>query len=88
MASVFFAFREQTTENSREALVERIRQLPGVETAAPLKPNAERSSLRRLFYAEVTDDEAAHRLVEHLQRESEVETAELPATRMIIEAQL
>jgi hypothetical protein len=81
MASVHFIFREHASEEAQERIGDQIRGLPGVKSVARLKPDAKKPMLRRFWYANVADDNAASALVEHLRGRSDIESADVPAPR-------
>jgi cell division protein FtsX len=83
MASVVFAFREQSSEESQDLVRNQILDLPGVHTVARISPEATKPALRRLWYAEVSDDEAMS-LVTKLRARSDIESADMPAERRLI----
>jgi cell division protein FtsX len=83
MASIVFAFREQSSEERKDLVRNQILELPGVRTVARISPEATKPALRRLWYAEVSDDEATT-LVTKLREHSDIESAAIPAERRLI----
>ena len=83
MTSVLFTFNEAASEQAQDDLGKKLMS-EGVEKVGRINPAAKRPSLRRMWYAEVADEKAAA-LAEKLNGLSEIEIAELPAERNLLE---
>lgn len=81
MTAVVFAFREHASEEDQARLRTQILAAPGVRVVARISPEATKPSLRRLWYADVVDDQAASKLVKRLRERSDIQSADLPAQR-------
>ena len=84
MANVFFTFRDQASEEHQDQVRKQILELPGVRTVARISPDAKKDALRRLWYADVSDDGAATDLVTQLRQHENIASADLPATRRLV----
>jgi hypothetical protein len=84
MTAVVFAFREHASEEDQDRLRAQILDAPGVRVVARISPEATKPSLRRLWYADVTDDRAASELVKRLRERSDIQSADLPAQRQAL----
>lgn len=83
MTSVHFTFKEAVSEQVQDDVGETLRS-EGVERVGRISPDAKRPSLRRMWYAEVADDKAAA-LAAKLSSLGEIELAELPAERKLLD---
>ena len=83
MTSVHFIFREHASEESQDRIGDQIRALPGVKSVTRLKPDAKKPMLRRFWYADVADENAASALVQHLRGHGDIESADVPAQRAL-----
>ncbi|WFT81019.1 MULTISPECIES: hypothetical protein [unclassified Methylobacterium] len=84
MSSVMFTFGEHTPEHLQDTLGDRIKQIPGVRSVGRISPGAKKPELRRLWYAEVLNSDAASALVAQLREQDGIVSAELPAERGLI----
>jgi hypothetical protein len=84
MTAIFFNVRSDTAPARRRALLEELRQRPGIRSAAALRPDARSESIQRMFYANVEDDADVTALLRDLQQRPEVESADLPAERHLL----
>jgi hypothetical protein len=80
MVVVVFAFREHASEEDQDLARTQILAVPGVHAVARISPAATKPSLRRLWYAEVADDNASD-LVKRLRDRGDIQSADLPAQR-------
>jgi cell division protein FtsX len=85
MANVVFAFREHASEEKQDLVRNQILGLPGVQNVARISPDATKATLRRLWYADVADDGAASNLLKHLREHDDIQSADLPAERRLID---
>jgi hypothetical protein len=81
---VNFNFKPEVAGEDRDSAVDRIKQWDSVVEAAPLKPDARHSGLRRMYHAYVADGADVGETVERLSGLPEVELAEAPAQRHLI----
>jgi hypothetical protein len=84
MKSVVFTFNEHASEENQDRMSHRLLELPGVSNVGRISPDATKSALRRLWYAEVADEKAASDLVTRLRQHDEIQSADLPAERGLI----
>jgi len=83
MKSVMFTFDERASEENQEQVSHQIQNLPGVHNVGRISPDATKPGLRRLWYAEVADENAASDLVIRLRQHDDIESADLPAERKL-----
>ncbi|WP_244424864.1 hypothetical protein [Methylobacterium nodulans] len=79
-----FKFGAHTPEKVQDEIRDHIKNLAGVSNVGRISPKATKPALRRLWYAEVTDDAAASKLVTKLREQEGIESAELPSQRSLI----
>jgi hypothetical protein len=79
--SIFFNVRPDVGQDSQETLLKRLTGLTGVQKAAALRPNSKNAAVRRMYYAQVNDDADIESLREAIASSPEVESADLPAQR-------
>jgi|HubBroStandDraft_4_1064222.scaffolds.fasta_scaffold73321_2 cell division protein FtsX len=84
MTNVLFRFQDRSSEESQDQIRKQILELPGVRTVARISPEATKDALRRLWYADVSDDEAANDLLTHLRQNANIVSADLPAERGLL----
>jgi hypothetical protein len=84
MTNVIFTFAETASEQAQNALGERLMSEQGVHNVGRISPDAKRPALRRMWYAEVSDQKAAMDLTRELNQLNEIESAELPAERGLV----
>jgi hypothetical protein len=84
MTAVVFAFRDHASEEDQDHVRTQILAAPGVRVVARISPEATKPSLRRLWYADVVDDEAASQLVKSLRERNDIQSADLPAQRQAL----
>jgi hypothetical protein len=85
MKSVVFTFREHVAEESQDRMRLRILALAGVRNVGRISPDAKNPALRRMWFAEVADQKAASDLVALLRQHEDIESADLPAERGLIQ---
>lgn len=85
MQVVNFNFKPEVDGNQRDSVVDRVKQWDSVVEAAPLKPGAKHPSVRRMYHAYVEDVADVGETVERLSGLPEVELAEAPAQRYLID---
>ncbi len=83
MKSVMFTYGEQTPDQMQENLSDHIKQIPGVCNVGRISPQAKKPELRRMWYAEVANSDAASTLVNRLKQQSVIVSAEFPAERTL-----
>jgi hypothetical protein len=79
-----FSFKPQVTAERRDSIVSQIEGWTSVVKAAPLKPDAKHPGVRRLYHAYVPDGADVKETVECLSGLPEVESADVPAQRVLI----
>jgi hypothetical protein len=80
MSKVVFRFQEHASEARQEQVQKEILGHPGVRSVARVIPDAKKDSLRRLWYADVTDGTASN-LVTRLRQHDDIQSADLPPER-------
>lgn len=83
MRSITFTFAESATHEEQKDALETLRHLPGVATAAHLKPGAKNSFSARIAYAVLDDEDAAEKVLEKLRGLPCVADANEPAERFM-----
>ena len=81
MSDLLFTLREGLTEEVSNAVLKKIKGLPDVEHASPLKGDAGRPAMRRICYARVAGLDASKRVLDILRHMPEIQDAELPPPR-------
>jgi hypothetical protein len=81
MKTVVFAFDEHASEENQDRMRHQILTLGGVHSVGRISPDATKPALRRLWYAEVSDEVAAFNLVTRLRQHDDIQSADLPAER-------
>jgi len=84
MTAVVFAFQEHASEEDQDLVRTQILAAPGVRVVERISPKATKPGLRRLWFAEVADDTAATDLVKRLRERSDIQSADLPASRQAL----
>ena len=84
MTTLFFNVRSGVAPARWQALLEELRQRPGISSAAPLRPDARSESIQRMFYAKLEDDADVTAILRHLEQRPEVESTNLPAERHVV----
>jgi len=85
MELVNFSFRPEVTAEQQASVLDQIKRWNSVIKARPLKPGAKHPNIRRLSYAYITDDADVTATVERLSNLPEIESAEVPAKRYLVE---
>jgi cell division protein FtsX len=83
MTSVFFRFQEHASEEHQDRVQKEILKLPGVRAVARISPDATKDGLRRLWYADVDDEESSD-VVTRLRRHDDIQSADLPPKRGLL----
>ncbi len=81
MASVMFSFDEDTPEEVQNKVGCQVMKLPGVRNVGRISPTSTKSSIRRLWFAEVADEQAAGNILVKLRQNNEIKSADIPAAR-------
>lgn len=84
MKQVMFRFVPGLPSARLEEAVRRIRDIPGVNNAAPLMPNAFLEDMRRDWFLYVDDETDAAAVLDAVQSLKEVQQAEMPAPRTLV----
>jgi len=84
MKSVMFTFGENASDEKQEQVKGQLLGVPGVQNVGRLSPEATKPALRRMWYAEVTDETAASALVTKLRQHDDIKSADLPAPRKLV----
>lgn len=80
---VIFKLNADLTDRQREALLSRVKALPGVVAAAAVRPNATSAAGRGLCFARIEAGADAEKLAAILQGLPEIDHAEIPPKRTI-----
>jgi hypothetical protein len=80
---VIFKVNANLTEDEIASLLGRIRELPGVVAAAPVRPNSTAALARQLCFARLDVESDAGALADMLQQLPEIAYAEVPPKRTI-----
>jgi hypothetical protein len=83
MRSILFNVRPELAEKERDTLLEKVKRVPGVNSAAPLSPKANSAGTRRMHFAYVADDADINAVLGQISAQPEVESASLPAERRL-----
>lgn len=81
MINILFTFSEAASEKSQTDLRSRLMSKQGIEAVGRISPDAKRPFLRRMWYAQVSDNKTAEVLTQELNGLSEIESAEVPPER-------
>jgi cell division protein FtsX len=84
MKSVSFTFHEQASEQNQDRLRAELLDLPDVHHVGRIKPDATKPALRRMWFAEVVDDEAAASLVQRLRGHDDIQSVNIPSDRGLL----
>jgi hypothetical protein len=84
MRSIMFSMRPGIEADKQDALLARLKTLPGIAHASSLSPQAKNPDVRRMCFAHVADDANVDEVLAQVRREPEVEQANLPAERRLI----
>jgi hypothetical protein len=82
--SVLFVFNEDTSEEDQNRLTSDLLESPGVYNVGLISPNSISPSLRRMWYAEVSDPMTATALIVQLRQQDNIESAEILPERNIL----
>lgn len=85
MRSIVFNTRPGVAREDQASLLARLGRLPGVRRAAALSPNSKSDVVRRMCYADVDDSADIDAVRDRIANLPEVESADVPAGRRLIE---
>jgi hypothetical protein len=85
MRSIVFNVRPEVGPQEQATLLTRLGRLPGIHRAAALSPSSKSPVVRRMCYAYVNDGADVQALRDQIAGLPEVESADLPAERRLIE---
>jgi cell division protein FtsX len=84
MPSVFFRFQDNASEENQDQVRQQLLKLPGVRLVERISPDAKKDALRRLWYADVSGDQAATDLLTQLRNHDDIRSADLPPKRGLV----
>jgi hypothetical protein len=85
MRSIVFNLRPEVGREEHASLLTRVGRVPGIHRAAALSPNSKNATVGRMFYAYVNDDADIEAVRDRIARLPEVESADLPAERRLVQ---
>lgn len=85
MRSVMFTFRPDVSPEQQEAILEQLDRWAEIHKAARLKPDTKYPEILRMCYAYLENDADEESTLKRMVGLSEIESAETPAKRRLID---
>ena len=84
MLVVTFVFRSDVPPEQQEVILTQINQWKSIQKATHLKPDTKHSELRRMCHAYLVDNEEQFNVMKRLADIPEIESADIPQKRSLI----
>ncbi|MGD9647153.1 MAG: hypothetical protein AB7U73_15690 [Pirellulales bacterium] len=84
MRAITFNLRPVVDTEDRQRLFNSLSELKGIKKTAALRPGSSNAAVRRICYAQVSDDADIESLRDAIAARPEVESASVPATRELL----
>ena len=85
MSAIMIRFRPDIKPEEQALAIARLRGFAGVEEVQPLSPNSRSSTTRRTAYAQLNDDANTQGVLQEVRAQPEVEFAEIPTERNLVD---